>query len=394
MAFTKLINQINEISFNSFFKKNTSEINEIQHLDYLNFFNLNIRSFNKNNLELKGYLNSFCFRFDFIILVEIWANFEFSTDKFLQGYNLCYTTNSYNKNGGVAIYSKAEINIYNLDLIECLDTRDNKNLDIVGIKFEMSKQKFALFGIYNHNANKIESFNKTLLNLIKKFGNDNKIIIASDLNINLLNYGVTNSITDYVDSLIDNNISFIVDSPTRITNNSKTLIDNFLLFGFNMRTEIFYSNLDCNITDHNALILGLKLTIRKMDKMSIIYRPFNKELINKFNANFKKDFIITETSAGLNRLLNCNVEVKFFSAGFDFDSLDLMTIINNDTIEKMFSIFSSLLLKIQNNWFPIISRELQNNTKKIGLIMKSDCLLRLKINIIRSGKNMVFLILF
>src|SRR5271154_5088244 len=173
---------------------------------------------------------------------------------------------------------------------------------MVGIKFELSKQKFAVFGIYNHNANKIESFTRTLLKLATKFGNDSKIIIACDLNINLLNYGASTPITDYVDSLTDKNISFIVDSPTRITNNSKSLIDNFLLFGFNIGTEIFYSNLDCMITDHNALILGVKLTTRKVNKISFDIRPFNKKLINKFNYNFKKDFIITETSAGLNRL--------------------------------------------------------------------------------------------
>src|SRR5271154_2995952 len=132
------------------------------------------------------------------------------------------------------------------------------------------------------------------MNLVNNFGNDNKIIIACDLNINLLNYGVSTPITDYVDSLMDKNISFIVDSPTRITNNSKTLIDNFLLYGFNIGTEIFHSNLDCNITDHNALILGIKLTTKKVNKIRIDIRPFNKKLINNFNSNFKKDFIITE----------------------------------------------------------------------------------------------------
>src|SRR5271156_5298580 len=188
MAFTKLISDIKNVSFNSNFK-NKVEINEIDQENYLNISFLNIRSFNKNNLELQCYLNSFYFSFDLIVLVEIWSNFEFSTDRFLPGYVLNYTINSNNKNGGVAIFSKNEHKISNLSITDCLIPDGNKNIDILGINLEINEQKFIIFGIYNHNANKIESLNKTLI--INKFGNHNRIVIASDLNINVLKYGVS-----------------------------------------------------------------------------------------------------------------------------------------------------------------------------------------------------------
>jgi hypothetical protein len=300
MAFTKLISDFKNVSFNSIFK-NKAEINDIDQENYLNIFFLNIRSFNKNNLELQCYLNSFNFFFDLIVLVEIWSNFEFSTDRFMPGYVLNYTINSNNKNGGVAIFSKNEHKISNLSITDCLNPNGNKNIDILGINLEINEQKFVIFGIYNHNANKIESLYKTLINLINKFGNNNRIIIASDLNINVLKYGMCSSITDFVDFLMDKNLSFIVDSPTRITNISNTLIDNFLLYGFGIGSEIFYSNLDCKITDHNALILGVKLTKSKLNKFIIKFRPFNKKLINNFNSNFKKDYLIVETSNRLKK---------------------------------------------------------------------------------------------
>src|SRR6202021_1908723 len=179
MAFTKLLKNINPLSFNTFQKNNISEFNEIDHLSYLNIFYLNIRSFNKNNLELQIYLNSFNFRFDFIILVEIWSNFEFSTDKYIQGYALSYVLDSFNKNGGVAIYSKIGYDICTLDLSDCLDTIDNKNIDMLGIQFILNAQKYVLLGIYNHNHNKIESFHKILLNFLNRFGKVSNIIIAS-----------------------------------------------------------------------------------------------------------------------------------------------------------------------------------------------------------------------
>ena len=245
MAFTKLLKKLNPLSFITNQKNNISEINGSEHSNFLNTFYLNIRSFNKNNLELQIYLNSFNFRFDFIILVEIWSNSEFSTDKYIQGYALSYVLSSFNKNGGVAIYSKIGYDICTLDLSDCLDTIDNKNIDMLGIQFILNAQKYVLLGIYNHNQNKIESFHKILLNFLNRFGKVSNIIIASDLNINLLKYSVLAPITEFVDSLIDNNIKFIVDSPTRITKNSRTLIDNFLLYGFSKDSEIFYSNLNC-----------------------------------------------------------------------------------------------------------------------------------------------------
>jgi hypothetical protein len=160
MAFTKLLKNINPLFFNTTQKNNICEINESDHLSYFNIFYLNIRSFNKNNLELNIYLNSFNFSFDFIILVEIWSNFEFSTDKNIQGYKLSYVLNPFNKNGGVAIYSKIDYDFCTLDLEDCYENIDKKYSDIVGIQFIINYQKYTLFGIYNHNRNKIESFQK------------------------------------------------------------------------------------------------------------------------------------------------------------------------------------------------------------------------------------------
>jgi hypothetical protein len=153
----------------------------------------------------------------------------------------------------------------------------------------------------------------------------------------------------------------VVDSPTRIINNSKTLIDNFLLFGFVIGTEVYYSNLDCKITDHNALILGIKLLKRKKEKVNINTRPFNKKLITNFNSNFKKDFI-SKTCWHLNKLLKVNE--KFFVNNFDYHALESKIENNKDIIDEMFHLFSATLLNIQNTWFPIITRDIKNNLER------------------------------
>ena len=362
MAFTKLNKNMNDLVLCLSRKMNIDEINQIHHLDYLNIFYLNIRSFNKNNNELKFYLDDFKFKFDIIILVEIWANFDFSTNKYWDGFNLYYTTNPENKNAGVAVYTKVNLKMCSLDSIEYFYPMDNKNIDVIGLKFNINLQKFAIFGIYNHHTNKSEFFKQTILNIINKFKSDFKIILAGDLNINLLKYGTDIPTTDFVDSLIENNVGFVVDTPTRITPNTSTIIDNFLIHGFKVCDEILYANLNCKITDHNALILCIKLSTTKVDKFYIKMRPFNKKLIPNFNSNFKKDFIITQTSLGLNKLLNTNE--NFFSKDFNFDAFASKVKLDIVILDNMFHKFSSLLIDIQNNWFPIVTVTIDKKPKK------------------------------
>src|SRR5438477_3730966 len=98
-----------------------------------------------------------------------------------------------------------------------------------------------------------------LLKVMSHFSKDKKLIVACDLNINLLNYGELNSVTQFVDALVDENITFLVDTPTRNFKNSSTLIDNFLLKGLNDGNVINYSKLDCRITDHHALTLRISV---------------------------------------------------------------------------------------------------------------------------------------
>lgn len=357
MAFTKLNNHINKITYGNALKE-TLNFNDQNHKSFLNIFYMNIRSFNKNNSELRIFLNSFKFKFDIIVLVEIWANFEYSTDKIFEGYNLFYVTNTFNKNGGVAIYSLKELLTFTLDFNDCLNLDDKKNLDIIGLNISINKQNYAVIGLYNHNSNKIDSFKDTLLKVKSKFSKDKKIIVACDLNINLLNYGVINSVTNFVDALVDDNITFIVETPTRNFKNSSTLIDNFLLNGLNDGNDITYSNLDCRITDHSALTLKISSTEKKFfDNLIFKIRPFNKILISKFNAGFKKNFLITETVSALKRFLKLDTNVDLLSPHFDFDVIAKKMIVNETNVNQIFIIFHSILIKIQNRWFPIVVKK-------------------------------------
>ena len=144
MAFKKLNDKLNSTNLKLVEIKNEVEINKNFDDICLKVFYLNIRSFNKNNLELRLYLQTFCFKFDVIILVEIWENFQFSTEKDIHGYKFNMIVNSNNKNAGVLLYSKIELESKQLDTKGIYDPQEDKHIDIIGIELKILNQIWSI----------------------------------------------------------------------------------------------------------------------------------------------------------------------------------------------------------------------------------------------------------
>src|ERR1700727_1108086 len=115
MDYKTLTSKVNYLAYKTY-KEGFSldDFNKNRSNNSISFLHLNIRSFNKNFNELLIYLDQF--KFDLIILSEIWSNFEMSTDRFLEDYHYFYTTNKVKKSGGVVIYVKTCFNTTGFDL--------------------------------------------------------------------------------------------------------------------------------------------------------------------------------------------------------------------------------------------------------------------------------------
>ena len=77
-----------------------------------------------------------------------------------------------------------------------------------------------------------------------------------DFNINLLNSDNDNSVSNFLDILGSFSLLPQVILPTRVSNTSKTLIDNIFYDSSNSKT--ISGNLTCNISDHYPQFLMLK----------------------------------------------------------------------------------------------------------------------------------------
>ena len=96
----------------------------------------------------------------------------------------------------------------------------------------------------------INEFNDDYLNeLLDKLSKENKtIFLLGDFNINLLNYDIHSPSNKFLDSLSSHNFLPHILQPSRVTTDSKTLIDN--IFSNMAVPNIISGNLTASISDH------------------------------------------------------------------------------------------------------------------------------------------------
>ena len=104
--------------------------------------------------------------------------------------------------------------------------------------------------IYRHLSNDTTDFNRNYLNtLLDKISKEQKhIFLLGDFNMNFLNYNEYRPTNNFLDSLASNSLLPYILQPTRLTGQSKTLIDN--IFGNLTSHEVISGNITATISDH------------------------------------------------------------------------------------------------------------------------------------------------
>ena len=113
-----------------------------------------------------------------------------------------------------------------------------------------NKANIIIGCIYKHPSMNINEFNNDYLNeLLDKLSKENKtIFLLGDFNINLLNYNIHPPTNEFLDSLSSHYFLPHILQPSRVTTNSKTLIDN--IFSNMAVPNIISGNLTASISDH------------------------------------------------------------------------------------------------------------------------------------------------
>ena len=223
--------------------------NKISNCISIYFFN--IRSINRNFEELYEFVAKLAKKPHIICLSETWLNNKrVLTDtlpnyKFLPGET---TSNS----GGVALFVHNQIqyktiNMYNLNVDQCED---------IWVELKLPSNKILILGtIYrlpNYNFKKLEDKLTQKIQLLNS--NNHNYIIGWDININYLNN--SKNIDIYKNNIVSLGCSQIINSPTRVSQQSATLIDH--IYTNLLNNEIKANIIIDNITDHFPILVTLK----------------------------------------------------------------------------------------------------------------------------------------
>ena len=154
--------------------------------------------------------------------------------------------------------------------------------------------------IYRHPSMPLNEFNDDFLQpLITKLSaeHNKRIYLMGDFNVDLLKADRHLNSSTFLDILESNNFSPKIILPTRVTSNSRTLIDN--IFTNQLDQNTFSGNLDLSISDHlPQFLVTSKCPAPITKKHNIMVRNMRDFDQNKFISDIR--------NTDWDRLLNCD----------------------------------------------------------------------------------------
>ena len=261
-------------------------------------FHLNIASLGKHKDELEATLGMLHYNFDVIGLTEtkIIKGIPPVYDTSLVGYKIYDKPTEAEKGGDLLYVAKHLKSIQREDLNSML--YKSKQLESSFVEIDNSSSKNIICAsIYRHPSMDLECFNQNyLIPLLDKILKENKqLFLMGDFNADLLKIEIDQYISNHFDIITSYLLVPHIIYPTRITENTKSLIDNIYSNSINFQEGIS-GNITISISDHLAQFLIIPL---KYDKISEKHNLFRRDM-----KNFVKDeFIRDLTDANLNNIV-------------------------------------------------------------------------------------------
>jgi len=318
-------------------------------------FNLNIASLNKHHEDLQTLLSDVEVSFDMINLCEIRdVNLENFHNIFPQ-YSFVYKKPIGKMTGGVGMYLNNKLDFLVLD-----DYALNTPLiDTLSVKINFTRQRpIIICNIYRHHSISIREFIDHFKVLMKKLESINApIVLVGDFNINLLLTDVKD-VKDFYEETLFNGYTQAIDTFTRVTQNSASLIDHIYYKNIS-KCDLITGTLQTDISDHFSTFLMIKGN-KVLNKKETIKKPvYSEKNIKKFNSKLPISIF---------NILQC------ISFGL-FDS------------ETYWKFFIDTIKQLINDSFPTLklSRSQQRNKVWMNAEIKKEC--RLKENLYKKYIN-------
>ena len=277
-------NKINQCNVNSDYYTADSFINKFKpklKKDSFSLLHCNIRSAPRNLKKLENYLESLDMNFTIVGLSETW--FSDSTADLYSIDNYVNVNNFRNdkRGGGVSLLVKngiefegrSDLNTFNDD-IESVFIEVDKNV-------VHSDKNIVVGVIYRPPNTNLDNFLLYMDNLLGSISRENKFCyLLGDYNLNLLNCDKHEKTNQFIDTMFSFHFAPLINKPTRVRENSATLIDN--IFTNNLESKSNQGILYTDITDHFPIFYGCESLYTKSSDQYVTKRMYYDENVSKF----------------------------------------------------------------------------------------------------------------
>ena len=269
---------LNDTETSKYYDSNSfNELNINSNKDLV-LLNLNIRSLSANYDLFQGFLNLFNKQFGIISLTESWLNNDNKQLFKLSGYNDFHSLrNDGRRGGGLSMfisekYNAKPIHKYSISL---------PFIETLFVEISKENSKVLIIAVYRPPKADINQFLDKFINLINDSAlKYDEIILTGDFNVNLYNYETDNNASNFINTLASHSLIPIITKPTRVTDNSASIIDNiFLSNPSNFTSGVIVAD----ISDHFPVFVIKHNFLIQQDKnqnVNISFRVINETTIN------------------------------------------------------------------------------------------------------------------
>ena len=218
-----------------------------------------IRSVKKNLDKLETYLNTLGFPFSIVALSETWLLDTTCTLFNLPGHSSLIEQHRRERTGGgVGLFIKDGIQYFERpDLKYSDDSLESVFIEVDKDSFLLGKN-IVIGVIYRPSGTEINLFNKVFKKILIIIQKENKFCYSSgDYNLNILNSENHTQTADFVDLLYSSSYIILITRPTRITQNTATLIDNVFTNNFQNLNNTFQGILVTDLSDHSPIFTSI-----------------------------------------------------------------------------------------------------------------------------------------
>ena len=287
------------------------------------FFHLYIKSLPKHYGDWCILLESRSPRFSFVAITETWLSDHTNELYGMPNYIMESRYRKCKKGGGVALYVKDSIPYIVREDLEFFDYEIESLFIEIDSKVFQTPCNIIIGIVYRMPDSSIDDFNDRVADILNVINKENTLFyMLEDLNIELLKCDEHRLTSSFIDILYSNNVYPLITQPTRVTQNSATLIDHILTNNFDIIGNHKKGILCTDISDHYAVA---------------------------HVAGNTKNHVKDTTVLGVKRDL-CQRNVQKFI--HEMQQIDWKVVMNLKETQGAYSEFNAVVTKLYNKSFP------------------------------------------